>query len=161
VLPCRRDAAGRYWIRRSDLAAFAERRKPAIARVGFDLTLTVEKSIGVLLMLSTDEQQSRLVQAFETANDVAISYMDRSASGARRRGREVGSEGLTVASYLHGTSRSLDPHPHHHNIVANAVVDDAGEVRTLDARGLYLNAPAAAALATAAFRWESRDLGLG
>jgi conjugative relaxase-like TrwC/TraI family protein len=161
VLPCRRDAAGRYWIRRSDLAAFAERRKPAIARVGFDLTLTVEKSIGVLLMLSTDEHQSRLVQAFETANDVAISYMDRSASGARRRGCEVGSEGLTVASYLHGTSRSLDPHPHHHNIVANAVVDDAGEVRTLDARGLYLNAPAAAALATSAFRWESRDLGLG
>jgi len=161
VLPCRRDAAGRYWIRRSDLAVFVERRKPAIARVGFDLTLTVEKSIGVLLMLSTDERQRRLVQAFETANDVAISYMDRSASGARRRGREVGSEGLTVASYLHGTSRSLDPHPHYHNIVANAVVDDAGEVRTFDARGLYLNAPAAAALATVAFRWESRDLGLG
>jgi hypothetical protein len=59
-----------------------------------------------------------------------------------------------VASYLHGTSRSLDPHPH--NIVANAVVDDAGEVRTLDARGLYLNASA-----PAAFRWESRGLGLG
>jgi hypothetical protein len=61
VLPCRRDAAGRYWIRRSDLAAFAERRKPAIARVGFDLTLTVEKSIGVFLMLFIDEQQNRLV----------------------------------------------------------------------------------------------------
>jgi len=34
-------------------------------------------------------------------------------------------------------------------------------VRTLDARALYRHAPAAGALATAAVRWELRDLGLG
>ncbi|MEP1126316.1 MAG: MobF family relaxase [Ilumatobacter sp.] len=158
---CRIDDTGHYWIRRDDLADFAERRKPAIARVGFDLTLTAEKSIGVLTMLSTGDRQQRLVKALEHANGTAIDHLDRRASRARRRGQQVGSEGLTVASYLHGTSRSLDPHPHHHNIVANAVVDEVGEVRTLDARGLYRNAPAAAALATAAFRWETRDLGLG
>ncbi|WP_395153382.1 MobF family relaxase, partial [Ilumatobacter sp.] len=160
-LPSRRDAAGNYRIVRSDLADYAERRKPAIARVGFDVTITAEKSIGLLAMLTTGQLQEDLIAGLRTGNDTAVRYLDRLASVGRRRGGVVGSEGLIVASYMHGTSRSLDPHPHHHNIVANAVVDDEGGVRTLDARALYRHAPAAAALATAAVRWELRDLGLG
>jgi hypothetical protein len=74
----------------------------------------------------------------------------------------VASEGLDGASYLHATSRALDPHhPHRHNVIANAVVDDHGDVRALDARDLYGHAPSAGALATAAARWELRDLGIG
>ncbi len=156
-----RDEHGHFRIRREDLAAFAERRKPPVARVGFDLTLTVEKSIGLVTMLSTGERQDTLVRALHRANDTAIEYLDQYASVARRRGGVVHTEGLLVASYFHGTSRALDPHPHHHNVVANAVVDDEGGVRTLDARALYRHAPAAAALATAAWRWELRELGLG
>lgn len=150
-----------FLIRRADVADFAERRRVPVARVGFDVTLTVEKSIGIVTMLSTGERQDRLVEALAAANDTAIAYLDRHASVARRKGAVVNSEGLLVASYLHGTSRSLDPHPHVHNVVANAIVDDEGGVRTLDARALYRHAPAAAALATAAIRWETRDLGLG
>ncbi len=160
-LTSRRDASGAFRIRRDDLADFAARRRVPVARVGFDLTLTAEKSIGLLTMLTTGDRQQRFVDAFTTANDTAIAYLDRHASVARRRGESIGTEGLIVASYLHGTSRALDPHPHHHNVVANAVVDDDGGVRTLDARALYRHAPAAAALATAAVRWELRDLGLG
>ena len=99
--------------------------------------------------------------ALRRANDTAIGYLDRYASVARRKGSVVGSEGLVVASYLHATSRALDPHPHHHNVVANGIVDDEGGVRTLDARALYRHAPGAAALATAAMRWELHDLGVG
>ena len=150
-----------YLVRRADVADFAERRKVPVARVGFDVTLTVEKSIGIVTMLSTGNRQDRLVEALAIANDTAISYLDRHASVARRKGVVVNSEGLLVASYLHGTSRALDPHPHVHNVVANAIVDDEGGVRTLDARALYRHSPAAAALATAAVRWETRDLGLG
>ncbi len=160
-LPSRRDAAGNHRIVRSDLADYAEQRKPAIARVGFDVTVTAEKSVGLLAMLTSGPVQEALIAGLRTGNDTAVGYLDRLASVARRRGEAVGSEGLIVASYMHGTSRSLDPHPHHHNIVANAVVDDEGGVRTLDARALYRHAPAAAALATAAMRWELRDLGLG
>ena len=32
-----------------------------------------------------------------------------------------------VASFPHATSRALDPFPHRHNVVANAVVDEFGE----------------------------------
>jgi conjugative relaxase-like TrwC/TraI family protein len=123
--------------------------------------LTVEKSIGLLTMLSIGDRQNAIVGALRRANDTAIGYLDRYASVARRTGSVIGSEGLVVASYLHGTSRALDPHPHHHNVVANAVVDDEGGVRTLDARALYRHAPGAAALATAAMRWELHVLGVG
>lgn len=160
-LPSTRGEDGSYRVRRSDVADFAERRKPPVARVGFDLTLTVEKSIGLLAMLTSRDRQEAVVGALRRANDTAIGYLDRHASVARRKGSVVGSEGLMAASYLHGTSRALDPHPHHHNVVANAVVDDEGGVRTLDARALYRHAPAAAALATAAMRWELHDLGVG
>ncbi len=160
-LSSRRDDNGDFRIRRDDLADFAERRKPPVARVGFDLTLTIEKSIGLIAMLSDGPRQQQIVDALSTANKVAIGYLDRHASVARRRGETVASEGLLAASYMHATSRALDPHPHFHNVIANAVVDDEGGVRALDPRALYRNAPAAAALATAAARWELRNLGLG
>jgi conjugative relaxase-like TrwC/TraI family protein len=160
-IPSVRSNDNGYLVRRADVADFAERRKVPVARVGFDVTLTVEKSIGIVTMLSTGLRQDRLVEALTAANDTAISYLDRHASVARRKGAVVNSEGLLVASYLHGTSRALDPHPHVHNVVANAIVDDEGGVRTLDARALYRHAPAAAALASAAIRWETQDLGLG
>ena len=105
TLASRRDSSGAFRIRRGDLADFAESRRVPVARVGFDVTLTVEKSIGIVTMLSTGERQDRLVGAFAAANDTAISYLDRHASVARRKGAVVDSEGLLVASYLHGTSR--------------------------------------------------------
>jgi conjugative relaxase-like TrwC/TraI family protein len=85
----------------------------------------------------------------------------RHAAGARHRGQHIDTTGLTVASYLHATSRALDPHPHQHNVVIDAVTDTNGQPRALDARLLYRHAPTAAALATAALRWELRDLNLG
>ena len=136
-------------------------RKPPIARVGYDLTLTVEKSFGIVMMLAPEHIGRRFVDALDVANTTALDHLDRHAAVARRRGDVVGSEGLVGASYFHATSRALDPHPHRHNVIANAVVDDEGGIRALDARALYREGPTAAALATAAARWELRDLGLG
>lgn len=152
---------GNYRIRRADLAELARHRKPPIARVAYDVTLTAEKSVGVVMLLADSTRQGRFVAAFDAANTVAMTYLDRHAALARRGDDVVATEGLTVASYMHATSRAGDPHPHRHNVVANTVVDDHGAVRALDARGLYIHGPAAAALATAALRWELRDLGLG
>lgn len=159
-LACRRDGDGPYRIRRGDLAAFAQARKPPVARVGFDCTLTCEKSIGIAMLLSDGDRQAMLVHALRAANDTAIGHLDDVASLARKQGRPVRTEGLVVASYFHTTSRALDPHPHHHNVVANAVVDADGDVRALDARALYRHAPAAAALGAAALRWELREAGV-
>lgn len=160
-LSARQDSRGQYRIRRQDLAEFAARRKPPVARVGYDLTLTVEKSFGIVMMLGPEHIGQRFVDALDVANTTALDHLDRHAAVARRRGEVVGSEGLVGASYFHATSRALDPHPHRHNVIANAVVDDEGGIRALDARALYREGPTAVALATATARWELRDLGLG
>ena len=154
------DPRGSYRIRREAVAAFAARRTPPVVRVGFDLTLTAEKSVSVMTMLSSGARQDRFVAAFDAANQIALRYLEEHAAKTRRAGRVTGTEGLVAASYLHGTSRALDPFPHRHNIVANAVIDDAGDRKTLDARLLFAQAPAAAALATAELRWRLSS-GLG
>jgi len=102
-----------YRIRRDDLAEFAGNREPPVARVGYDCTLTVEKSISVVAMLASGPRQERFVRALDVANRTAIGHLDRVASVARRAGDVVHSEGLVTATFVHGTSRALDPHHHH------------------------------------------------
>lgn len=158
----------RDWeITREELAGFVERRKRPAVRVGYDLTVTSEKSVSVLAMLAEGHIRDTMVQALESANDVGIGYIERTAAWTRKQttietaGGEkyvevshVGTEGLTVASFLHGTSRDLDPFLHFHNVVANSTVDANGEAKTLDATQFYTHAPAAAALASARMRYE-------
>jgi len=152
-LRCRKDG-DRIRITRNDLAGFAARRKPATARVGFDLTLTTEKSFGIAMMLSDPSIRSVFEDALDDGNSEAIRFLETEATFTRRKGERVKGGGLIVASFLHGTSRALDPFPHRHNVIANATIDINGDRKTLDARALYELAPAAAALATARMRHQ-------
>lgn len=150
-----------FQVTRSEVAAFADRRQRPVVRVGYDVTLSTEKSIAVLALLSRGDRQRRVLDAIDEANRTALGFLEDHAAVGRRLGRRVGTEGLVVASFLHATSRALDPFPHRHNVVANAVVDEFGERRALDGRALYRHAPAAAALATATMRWRlSSELGV-
>ncbi len=148
-------------VRRADVVAFAATRVPPVARVGYDVTLTCEKSIAIGMLLSTGPTRQVFIDAFDRANRAAIDYLDRHAAVARRQGSQVATGGFTIASYLHATSRMLDPHPHRHNVIANTVATDTGDRRAVDARALYQHAPAAAAIATATMRWELRHLNVG
>lgn len=150
-----------FRVTREEVAAFAERRQRPVVRVGYDLTLSTEKSVAVLALLSRGDRQRQVLAAINDANRTALRFLENHAAVGRRLGRRIGTEGLVVASFLHATSRALDPFPHRHNVVANAVVDEFGERRALDGRALYRHAPAAAALATAAMRWQlSTELGV-
>jgi conjugative relaxase-like TrwC/TraI family protein len=156
-----RGTKGQWLIRRADLVAFLQRRVAPAVRVGFDLTLTTEKSLGVLALLSDDHTRAAVLAAIEAGNDRGLAHFEHHGAGARRKGEQVGVRGVTVASFRHLTSRALDPFPHHHNVVANTVVDEYGTRRALDARGLYRHAQAASALATAEMRHRlTRSLGL-
>jgi hypothetical protein len=95
-----------------------------------------------------------VLAAAEYANDTALRWLEYNAAAARAGGQVVGVTGWTAASFQHLTSRRLDPFVHHHNVVANTVVDEHGERRALDARPLYRNVAAGSALATAQIRWE-------
>ncbi len=156
-----RGTKDRWFVARGELAAFLERRRQPAVRVGFDATLTTEKSLGVLALLSTGTTRREVLGAIHAGNDRALTWWEDRAAIARAAGKVVPAEGWTVASFEHHTSRALDPFPHVHNVVANTVEDAAGVRRALDARGLYRHARAASALATAEMRHRlTRRLGV-
>lgn len=143
---------GRTWmVSRLGALAWVEHREPAAVRVGYDATLTTEKSLSVLALCVPDAT-AEAVDALSEANRVAMGWLQMHASTGRSRGESVSSYGHAVASFMHGTSRNDDPFLHVHNVVLNAITDEHGNGRALDATGLYAQAPAAAALATAAMR---------
>jgi conjugative relaxase-like TrwC/TraI family protein len=145
---------GGWVITREDLAAFVERRRQPAVRVGYDVTATTEKSLSVLALLGGPEVRGEVLAAVETANDTGMAWLERNAAAARAGREVVGVEGWTAASFQHLTSRRLDPFVHHHNVVANTVVDEHGVRRALDARRLYQRVSAGSAIATAKVRWE-------
>jgi len=151
-----------WWIKRSEAISFISERKEQNVRVAFDCTATVEKSISVLGLVADDEEVRRTVaRCVADANRVAVEWLDQHASSGRSRNVSIGSEGLTVASFMHGTSRNDDPFLHVHNVVVNAIEDAAGGGRTLDATGLYSQSKAASAMATTHLRHRlTAELGL-
>ncbi|HWL41514.1 MAG TPA: MobF family relaxase [Ilumatobacter sp.] len=149
-----RGTRGRWFVTRAELAAFVGRRRPPAVRVGFDVTLTTEKSFGVLALLADDTTRAAVLDTIRDANDWALGWLEEHAAYTRIRNESVPVDGWTAASFEHLTSRALDPHVHHHNVVANTVVGPDGERRALDGRHLYDHAQAASALVTAHARYH-------
>lgn len=147
-----RGTRGQWLVSRQNLVEFVRRRRPPAVRVGYDVTLTTEKSLGVLALLSDRDTGRLVLDAIQDGNDWAIEWLERHAAIARVDGKPVNGTGWMVASFRHLTSRSLDPFPHHHNVVANTVALADGSRRALDARYLYRHARSASALATAEVR---------
>ncbi|MGQ0744936.1 MAG: MobF family relaxase [Acidimicrobiales bacterium] len=161
-LRAHRGLKGQWLVRRSDLVEYLHHRSAPAVRVGYDLTLTTEKSLGVLALLGDDATRAAVLGAIQAGNDRGMNHLEYAASMARAAGDPVSTRGWTVASFRHLTSRALDPFPHHHNVVANTVVDPDGTRRALDARWLYRHAGEASALATAEMRYRlTTELGVG
>jgi len=150
-LVAHRGTKGRWLVTREHLAEFLERRRPPAVRVAYDLTLTTEKSLGVLALLGDATTRDAVLGSIQAGNDWAIDWLEDRAVG-RIDGKPVPAEGLAVASFRHLTSRALDPFPHHHNVVINTARMADGTHRGLWSRPLYANAQAASALATAEMR---------
>jgi len=156
-----RGTKGRWLVTREHLAEFLERRRPPAVRVGYDLTLTTEKSLGVLALLGDTATRDAVLGSIQVGNDWALGWLEDHAAVGRVDGRQAQGEGWMVASFRHLTSRALDPFPHHHNVIANTVRLPDGTHRALDARALYQHAQAASALATAEMRHQlSAQLGV-
>jgi conjugative relaxase-like TrwC/TraI family protein len=151
-LVAHRGTRDRWIVTRRELVAFLERRRPPAVRVGFDLTLTTEKSLGVLALLGGPDAAAAVLGSIQDGNDWAMAWLEQHAAAGRVTGTHVAATGWTVASFRHLTSRALDPFPHHHNVIANTITLPDGTRRALDARGLYHHVPAASALATAEMR---------
>src|SRR4051794_29499275 len=89
----------------------------------FDIQFSAPKDVSVLAMVGGDE---RVRIAFHESVKVALAEMERFAAVRERRGFKSGSEEIRLtgnvvgATFLHDTSRDLDPQLHVHAVLANA-----------------------------------------
>jgi conjugative relaxase-like TrwC/TraI family protein len=151
-----RDEHGRWWVARTEVQRFAEeRRKPSVV-VGYDVTFSVPKSVSVLWAALGAPERGEIVAAVDGAVAAGVDYLEEHAAYIRVKGQRVRSDGLVAASYLHGTSRALEPQLHRHVVIAN--IGAAGDrVQTLDGTQLHLHQRTAAALAGAELRRQLTD----
>jgi conjugative relaxase-like TrwC/TraI family protein len=147
-----KDDQGHWRVARAEVERFAEaRRKPSVV-VGYDVTFSVPKSVSVLWAALDAPQRSEIVASVDAAVAAGVAYLEDHAAFVRVNGRRVRSEGIVAASYLHGTSRALEPQLHRHVVIANMAAAPGGRVQTLDGTQIHLHQRTAAALAGAELR---------
>lgn len=132
---------------------------------GYDLCFSPPKSVSVLFGLGDAETAATVIRCHEEAVEAALSWLEDTAALTRlgHNGVEqAATHGFVGAAFRHRSSRELDPQLHTHVVVANLVLGDDGKWRTLDGRGLYLNAKATSLLYAAHLRAAlTRELGVG
>jgi conjugative relaxase-like TrwC/TraI family protein len=109
------------------------RRPDQKRRPGFDLTFSAPKSVSIAALVQGD---TRVIEAHEKAVATALRHLEAHASFARVKGadgsiRAIPTGNLVVASFLHDTSRDLDPQLHTHAVVLNATRTKDGSWRAL------------------------------
>lgn len=158
----RAGANGHWRVTRAEVRRFAAARRAPAAVVGYDLTFSVPKSVSILWAGADAGRRAQIVQAVNCAVGAGMVYLEDNASSVQGdHGRTIRAGGLVAASYLHATSRALDPQLHCHVVVANMAEGPDGAVRALDGRRLYAHAKTAGYLAAAELRSQmSRRLGV-
>ena len=111
-------------------------------RPGRDLTFSAPKSVSLASLVGGDE---RVAEVHGLAVGKALAWVEKNAAETRLRdpatGRLVraGNQKTVVATFLHDTSRNLDPQLHTHAVLANMVRGEDGKWRTMANEGLYRN----------------------
>ena len=114
-------------------------RLVATKRPGMELAVSAHKSVAVLGLIGRAEDMQAILDA-ET--DATLAFLEEwFARQGGRRGkaqRRTATSGLVWARTRHATSRSGDPCPHDHVLVANVteMLDDAGGWKGLDTAAL-------------------------
>ncbi|HEY3914016.1 MAG TPA: MobF family relaxase [Verrucomicrobiae bacterium] len=113
-------------------------QKEGQRRVFYDFTCSAPKSVSVLAVTLDDQ---RLIEAHEQAARLAFRELETFAAA---RVRKQGNQGyrttgnLVAASFVHDSSRALDPQLHTHFTVFNATFDKEERCwKALEARGMY------------------------
>ncbi len=122
------------------IEAEENRKRTPIAVSGFDLTLTVPKSVSVLWALADPGTQTRIANAHRDAVAQCLELIEAHALFTR-----VGSQGVAqvpvrgaiAAAFDHWDTRTGDPNLHTHLVIANKVQGLDGRWRSIDAKALY------------------------
>jgi len=113
-------------------------QKEGQRRVFYDFTCSAPKSVSVLAVTLDDQ---RLVEAHEAAARLAFRELETfAATRVRKQGarKDRPTGNLVAASFVHDSSRALDPQLHTHFTVFNATFDKEERCwKALEARGMY------------------------
>jgi conjugative relaxase-like TrwC/TraI family protein len=110
---------------------------------GWDLTFSAPKSVSIMALVAGD---TRLIGAHQQAVKTALAFAEKHYVRTRvtengiTRYEQTGN--ATFASFLHKTSRALDPQLHTHNPIMNATLSKDGKWRSIDSSAIYENSMA-------------------
>lgn len=124
---------------------------------GWDLTFSSPKSVSALWAIGGGDIGMEVRDAHDAAVDAAVGYLEDHAAFSRtgKAGvRQVDTEGLLAAAFLHRSSRAGDPQLHTHVLVSGRVRCGDGVWRALDSRALHGQLKPAGMVYQAALRAE-------
>ncbi|MGH9247682.1 MAG: MobF family relaxase [Acidimicrobiales bacterium] len=132
---------------------------------GWDLTCSAPKTVSTLWAVGGGTVGMEVRDAHDAAIGAAIAYLEEHAAFGRegKAGiRQVDTDGLVIAGFVHRTSRNGDPQLHTHLLVGNRVrCATDGEWRALDSRALHPQIKPSGVVYQAALRAElTRRLGV-
>lgn len=112
------------------------------ARLGFDVTMSPDKSFGIIWAREDDEGRRRLEKLFHDSVRETIGHIEQTILGDCVRRGKAGAQKeapreLTWAVFQHGTSRAQDPQPHAHCVLLNLVQRQDGTYGGLDGKALF------------------------
>lgn len=121
-------------------------------QVGWDLTLSMPKSLAVIWSEADPVLRRRIRLAHFRAVKFALGYLERTSAFIRLgKGGEVRERcGLVVGTFNHAASRELDPEPHTHCVVFNLGVTESGNTGAILSKPFYRQKMTAGALYRAA-----------
>jgi len=139
-------------------------RLVACMRPGIELVVSSHKSVAELGVMGRAEDMHKIVDAERDATMAHLDEVVREQGGRRGRAQvRTPTGGLTWAVSRHATTRSGDPQPHDHLLVANLVRmgDERGGWKGLDTGLLRDHLHAATAIGRMAAAAKAVELGYG
>ncbi len=129
-------------------------------RSGWDMTMSVSKSVSLVALLGAD---ARLVGAVRAASLATLVWVERNIAEARTwtgKHQEAGRTGnLLAATFLHDVNRCNEPQLHVHAVIANATKASDGKWHALHPDELYNRQRVIGAVFNAALRDRVERLG--
>lgn len=107
---------------------------------GFDLVFSPVKSVSLLWALGGHEIRTVVEEVHEAAWRQALAYGEQVAAFTRMGAggiAQVSSSGFVATAFTHRDSRAGDPDLHTHVAVANRVMAEDGQWRTVDSKQLH------------------------
>jgi conjugative relaxase-like TrwC/TraI family protein len=148
---------GRHPVAGESLGVLYRVRQGADRVTGWDLTFSAPKSVSTLWATAGGEVGMAVREAHDAAVIAGLGYLEDHAAFSRegKAGvRQVDTEGVLAAAFVHRASRAGDPQLHTHVLVSGRVRCVDGVWRALDSRALHRELKTAGMLYQAALRAE-------